>query len=290
VSSARRAAFEAPPGMTPIAGPAALTGDWRRAVYLTRLLAATDFKLRFFGSVLGYIWTLLRPLLFFGVLYVVFSLVLDLGQGVRFYPVLLLSGMVLFLYFSESTTNALRSIVDREDLVRKVHFPRLVVPLATTTTTLFFLGTNLVAVFAFMAISGVEVRLSWLQLPLILAVLVVLATGTSMLISALFVFIRDLDPIWTVVTQALFYVTPVLYPIEIVQREAPEITRFLLMNPLAAIIQQFRHAMVDPAAPTAAEAIGGAEWLLIPGAVVVAAFVGGYLVFDRLAPRIADEL
>jgi len=276
--------------MTPIAGPAALTGDWRRAVYLTRLLAATDFKLRFFWSVLGYIWTLLRPLLFFGVLYVVFSLVLDLGQGVRFYPVLLLSGMVLFLYFSESTTNALRSIVDREDLVRKVHFPRLVVPLATTTTTLFFLGTNLVAVFAFMAISGVEVRLSWLQLPLILAVLVVLATGTSMLISALFVFIRDLDPIWTVVTQALFYVTPVLYPIEIVQREAPEITRFLLMNPLAAIIQQFRHAMVDPAAPTAAEAIGGAEWLLIPGAVVVAAFVGGYLVFDRLAPRIADEL
>ncbi len=278
------------PGMTRIRGPAALIGDWRRIVQLTRILAASDFKLRFFGSVLGYLWTLLRPLLFFGVLYAVFSLVLDIGQGVDFYPVLLLSGMVLYLYFSETTTTALSSVVDREDLVRKIHFPRMVIPLSISTTSLFFLGTNLVAVFVFMAFSGVEVRLSWLQLPLIVGVLVVLTTGMSMLISALYVFVRDLDPIWTVVTQALFYATPVLYPIEIVQRESPKIAELLLMNPLAAIIQQFRHAMVDDAAPTAAEAIGGAGWLLVPGGLVAVAFVAGYLVFDRLAPRIADEL
>lgn len=278
------------PGMTRIRGPGALTGDWRRTVELTRLLAATDFKLRFFDSVLGYLWTLLRPLLFFGVLYAVFSLVLDIGEGVEFYPVLLLSGMVLFLYFSETTTNALRSVVDRQELVRKIHFPRIVIPLASSTTSLFFLGTNLVAVFIFMAFSGVEVRPSWLQLPLIVGVLVILATGVSMLISAVYVFVRDLDPIWNVVTQALFYITPVLFPIEIVQRESPEAAELLLLNPLAAIIQQFRHAMVDSAAPTAAEAIGGVGWLLVPGGLVAAAFVSGYLVFDRLAPRIADEL
>jgi ABC-2 type transport system permease protein len=271
-------------------GPAATTGDPRRFWNLTWTLASTDFKLRFFGSVLGYVWTLVRPLLFFGVLYAVFSQIVRIGEDVHYYPVLLLSAIVLFMFFSEGTGGAVTSVMDRENLVRKIQFPRMVIPLSTALNATFNLGTNFIAVFFFMAISGVPLRWSWLALPFLLGILLVFVVGIAMLLSGLFVFFRDVRPIWEIVLQGLFYASPVIYPIETVAEKHETLARVMLCNPLATVIQEVRHTLIDPAAPSAADVMGGTVWLLVPAGIVIGAFVLGYTVFNRLAPKIAEEL
>jgi ABC-2 type transport system permease protein len=257
-------------------------------LHLTRLLAVTDFKLRFFGSVLGYLWQVMHPLLLFGVLYVVFTEVVPLGEGVPFYPVSLLAGLVLFVFLSEATSQSVQSLIEREPIVRKIQFPRLAVPLSIVLTALFRLGLNLLVVFAFLFASGGGVLLSWLELPLLLALLIVFAAGLAALLSALFVHFRDVKPIWDVLLQVIFYASPIFYPITIVTSET--LRAILMANPLAAIIQQFRHAVIDHSQPSAAAAIGGAPRLLVPLGLIVLIAVVGFRYFDRKAPRIAEEL
>src|ERR671919_2370191 len=171
----------------PVRGPSAVGGDWRRLVHLTRLLAVTDFRLRFFGSVLGYLWQVMHPLFLFGVLYVVFTEVVRLGEGVEFYPVALLAGVVMFVFLSEATSQAVQSLIEREPIVRKIQFPRLAVPLSIVLTALFRLALNLLVVIVFLLISGGGVRLSWLELPLLLTLLIVLGAGPAALLPAPFV-------------------------------------------------------------------------------------------------------
>ena len=271
-------------------GPSAMSGDWHRFAYLTRTLAVTDFKVRFYDSALGYLWTLMRPLLFFGVLYVVFSLIVKVGAEVEHYPAMLVSGIVLFFFFSESTTRSVTSVVDSETLVRKIHFPRLVIPLSAVLTNTFFLGLNLIAVLVFFAIDGVEPRASWWQLIPLLILLFVFTVGVSTILSVLFVPARDVQPIWEVVSQALFYFTPVLYPISLVAEESEFLAHVAMCNPLAMIVQQSRHALIDPAEPSAAEAIGGDVRLLIPLGLIFGTFAFGLWLFNHMAPRIAEEL
>ncbi|MEA2445454.1 MAG: type transport system permease protein [Thermoleophilales bacterium] len=269
-------------------GPSALAGDPRRFLHLTRTLAVQDFKLRFFGSTLGYLWQLVRPLLLFAVLYVVFTQAIKLGASAKHFPVVLLTAIVLFTFFAEATGGAVASVLDRESLVRKIHFPRLVVPASVVLVAIFNLGLNLVAVAVFMLATGVEPRGSWVQLPLLIALLTVLAGGTAMLLSALYVRMRDVKPIWEVVLQVLFYASPIIYVIETV--DDPAVRHVMMLNPLAAIIQQVRHALIDPTAPTAAAAAGGSVRLLIPLGIVVGMFALGYWYFNRQAPRIAEDL
>jgi ABC-2 type transport system permease protein len=271
-------------------GPAALTGDARRFAHLTWMLAVTEFKTRFRDSVLGYLWTLMRPLLLFGVLYFVFSEIVRIGGNTKHYPLLLLSGIVIFTFFSETTGQAVASLVDNENLVRKISFPRLVIPLSEGLNALINLGSNMVVVFIFVAFSGITPQWSWLELPLILALLVAFSGGVGMLVSALYVPFRDIRPIWDVVLQALFYATPVLYPIEVVNRVGEGLQRVIMFNPLAVVIQQFRHAIIDPSSPSAAKAIGGAPWLLVPLAILLGLLALGFYVFNRMAPVVAEEL
>src|SRR3954467_3645906 len=160
-----------------VRGPSAVSGDPRRLLTLSLTLAVTDWKLRFFGSVLGYVWSLLRPLLLFGILYVVFSEFVGVNAGIANYPLLLLSGIVLFFTFGEATGGAVTSMVDREALVRKVGFPRMAVPLSVVIAGTFNLGLNLVTVAIFVAASGASPRWSWLLLPVPIALLLVLGTG-----------------------------------------------------------------------------------------------------------------
>jgi ABC-2 type transport system permease protein len=274
-----------------VAGPSAFTGDFRRFLALTRILAVTEWKLRFFDSALGYLWTLMRPALFFGVLYVVFSLIVEIGDDTPHYPSLLLTGMVLFFFFQESTTNAVTAVVDNENLVRKIHFPRMAIPMSVVLTASFALCLNLVVLLGLVLLNRVTPRLSWLELPLIIAVLFVFSIGVAAILSAAYVRARDLSPIWDVTTQALFYMTPVLYPIQLVlERSSETVAHLLMLNPLAAMIQQARHAIVGPSEPTAAVAIGGGPRLLIPLGIVFATFFFGVWLFSRMAPKIAEEL
>lgn len=274
-----------------IKGPSAVGSDPRRFWHLTRALAVTEFKLRFFGSVLGYAWQVMRPLMLFGVLYVLFTQVLRVGGDAPLYGVALLLGLVLFTFFSEATGGAVGSIVDRENLVRKIEFPRLAVPLSVVLTALFNLALNLGVVVVFLLASGGSPRWSWLELLPLVAILAVLAGGLAMLLSATFVRARDVRPIWEVVLQLLFYGSPIFYTLETVQRTSHGwVAKLLVYNPFAAILQQARHALVSPRYETASAAIGGGWRLAAPAALVLLALVVGYGVFRRAAPTLAEDL
>jgi ABC-2 type transport system permease protein len=210
----------------PIRGPRALDNSWTRFWQLAYNIARSEFKLKFFGSALGYVWQVMRPLLLFGVLYVFFVDIfhVDRAQGAaaRFYGAQLLGSIVLFTFFTEAATGAVRSVVDRENLVRKIQFPRLAIPISIVLLALFNLALNLVVVMVFALISGVRPLLSWLELPLIVLMVTALATGVAMLLSALFVKFRDIQPIWEVLSQILFYSSPVIIPAETVRKKLLE--------------------------------------------------------------------
>ncbi|HEY4450075.1 MAG TPA: ABC transporter permease [Solirubrobacteraceae bacterium] len=279
----------------PIRGPRALTDDWSRFWHLTYNIARNEFKLRFFGSALGYLWQLVRPLLLFGVLYVFFTKVAHVNNsnlpGQEHYGAQLLGSIVLFTFFGEATSGAVRSVVDRENLVRKIQFPRMVIPLSVVLLALFNLALNLVVVLGFTLAEGVTPTLTWLELPLIVLTLAVFATGIAMLLSALFVSLRDIQPIWDVVSQVLFYCSPVIISVETVREKlSPTLLHLYMLNPLAVVFQQFRHAMVTHATISVDGALGGWVAVLEPLAIVVAIFAVGFWVFNRSAPLVAENL
>jgi ABC-2 type transport system permease protein len=279
----------------PIKGPSALGSDPKRLWHLTWALARTEFKLAFFGSALGYLWQLMRPLLLFGVIYAVVATVFGKFSHVPYYPVALLLGIVLFNFYSESTGGAVTSLVLRENLVRKIEFPRLVVPLATVLTALFNLTLNLVPVFIFLLAEGGSPRLSWLELPLLMLVLACFATGLGMILSVAYVRYRDVRPIWEVVLQMTFYASPIFYPITQVHHVNVlgwhiNLAHVMLANPFVAVLQQARHALIDPRHPSPTHALGGGALILIPIGIDIAVFVLGFLIFDREAPRVAEQL
>ncbi len=295
--------FEASPYESlgkPIHGPRALTDDWTRFWHLTYNIARNEFKLKFFGSMLGYLWQVMKPLLLFGVMYVFFVVISGAGKGGKpgeaFYGVQLLGSIILFTFFSEATTGAVRSVVDREALVRKIQFPRLVIPLSLTLLAVFNLAMNLIVVLIFALISDVQPMLSWIELPLILTMLLVFSTGIAMLLSAMFVKFRDIQPIWEVITQVVLYGSPVIIPAETVHEKLANgeayhiLWHIYLLNPLVAVFQQFRHAMINHATLSAGQLYGGWIYLLEPFGMVAITFVVGFWVFNRSAPSVAENL
>jgi ABC-2 type transport system permease protein len=270
-----------------IQGPSAFGGGWRRFMHLTWLIAITDYRLTYFGSVLGYVWSLMRPLLLFGVLYLVFSQFLRFGDDIPHYRDLLLLNIMLYYFFGEATSNSVRSVLARESLVRKMHFPRMVIPLSVVVTSMLNLAANLVAVFVFITIDGVEPRATWLLAPLLLIPLVMFTAGVAMILSSLYVSYRDVQPIWSVLSQLIFYGSPILYVIDTVPESMQEI---IMANPLACILEQARKWLVDPTAPGFVEAIGGFPLWLVPVGIFVAVCGLGLWIFNREAPRIAERL
>jgi ABC-2 type transport system permease protein len=266
--------------------PHVLGSDLQRFGHLTWTLAATDFKLRFYGSVLGYAWTLARPFLFFGVIYLVFSEIAGLDANVENYGVYILFGLVMFQFFSEATNGSVRCLAVRENLLRKMRFPRLVIPLSVVLTAIFNLAGTLAAALIFAIAAGVYPTWSWLELPVIIVAVGAFATGVGLLLSALFVRYRDVAPIWEVVSQMLFYISPILYVTTLVPEQYLD---WYLINPLAVLLTEMRAAVVDTSAPHAWDLVGVAP-LVAAGALVAIAIALGIYVFNRQAPRIAEEL
>jgi ABC-2 type transport system permease protein len=270
-----------------VRGPSALGGGWRRFVDLVYLISVTEFKRTYFGTALGYLWTIARPLMLFGVLLAVFTQIFRIGSQVPNYPVLLLFNIVLMGFFSEATTTAVNSVVSHEGIVRKTQFPRLVIPLSVVLTSLINLGLNLIVVFVFILAWGIAPTWSWLLFPVFLVLLFVVTTAVSMIVSSLLPRFRDVGIIWTVLSTVLFYATPVLYPIEAV----PDTFRdFLLLNPLTPLFEAARLWVIDPTAPGPATAAGGYDGLIAPAAIYLAICVLAVWIFNREAPRIAEEL
>lgn len=272
-----------------VRGPGALGGGWRRFWDLLYLMAVNEFKKAYFETVLGYLWSLLRPLMLFGVLLVVFTQIFRIGDGlVQNYEVFLLLNIVLFTFFQEATTVATTSVVAQEGVVRKTQFPRLVIPMAAVLTGLFNLGTNMVAVLVFALAFGVLPIVTWLLFPVVLVVLIVITSAMAVLLSALYVRRRDVAIIWSVVSTALFYGSAVLYPIGAVTNET--LVHVMFVNPLVPLFVETNKWIIDSDAVGAAEAAGGWEWLIPSVVVFVGVCVAAVWFFAREAPRVAEEL
>jgi ABC-2 type transport system permease protein len=279
----------------PITGPRAISGSWRRMWHLTFNIAVMQWKVRFFGSALGYLWQLVRPLLLFLVLYVFFTKVARVGDNkgpsYQYDGAQLLASIVLFTFFAESTMGAVRCVVDNEALVRKIQFPRIAIPLSVVLLASFNLGLNLIVVTVFALAAGVRPMLTWLEVIPIVGLLITLCAGIAMLLSAMFVYFRDIQPIWEVVNQIVFYISPIIIPIVLVQQHlSPPLFHLYMLNPLAVIFQQFRHAFITHATPSVSALLGSTAQLAEPIAIVLAIFVLGFWIFNRLAPRVAEDL
>ena len=264
-----------------------LVAEPRRFGALVLTLSVADFRRRYLDSALSYLWAIMAPFAFFVVLYLVFTQVASFDDGVPHYPLYLLTSLVLWTYFAESTATAVGSLVERAPLLRTVPMPALTAPLSVTLTSLLDLGMTMIAVFAFLLIAGIEPRVTWLELPLLVVFLTAFAAGVGTLLSALFVRYRDVDQIWQLTRQVLFYGSPIFY----VAAALPDnVEEYLMANPLAVIFTQARYALLDPDAPTAAEAIGGEARLLVPLAIVAGSVALGLWAFHRVAPRAPEEV
>jgi ABC-2 type transport system permease protein len=271
-----------------VEGPGALLGGWRRAASLTWTLGYLDWRLAFFDSVLGYLWRLVKPAMYFGIYYLLFTYFLKVNRGVQYGAAVLITGIMINLFFSEATGGAVPSILARENLVRKIHFPRIAIPMATITTAALNFAINLVVVVAFIVASRVPLRWSYLEVIPALALLLAWVAGLAMLLSALFVRYRDVQPIWEVIGLLMFYATPILYPIERIRYQWAR--ELIMHNPMSVTIQQIQHAVFDPGAPSAAQAIGGWGQILVVVAGVAAVFLLGLRTFHRAAPEVAENL
>ncbi len=266
--------------------PSAFGGDLKRLWNLTFTLAITEFRLRYLGSILGYVWSLLRPLLFFGVIYVVFTQIFHVGTTPH-YGVYMLANIILWSFFLEATGASIQCLVAREGLLRKMRFPRLAIPLSVCLTSCFTLVMNLVVVVIFALANGVDPRWTWLEMAPIVALWGVLALGLGMILSILYVRMHDVQPIWDVISQVLFYGSPIIYALT---KYPAGVRKYLLINPIAALATQTGHAFVDPRYHSVATAMGGTVRVLAPLAVIVALVGAGLWLFVSRAPLIAENL
>jgi ABC-2 type transport system permease protein len=252
---------------------------------LTRELAVTSFKLKYTGSTLGYAWSLVKPLLIFGMTYTVFVQVLKAGRGDPSFPVELLLGIVVWTFFADATSSAVGAIVANGQMIRKAYFPRWIVVVASTLSATMTLAVNLALVLLIgLPLGWFHPGLQTLLLPLLFVELYVLVVGIGLLMSALFVFYRDLGHVWEIMLQLLFYASAILFPLTLITNHVP----FAVMNPIAQIMEDMRRALITSSIPWSSAILG---WLIVvPCLIVCASLAVGYLVFHRSSPRFAEAL
>ena len=261
---------------------------YRYSAILLREIVRTDFKLRYQGSALGYLWSLLRPLFMFAILYLVFGVFLKAKGNIPYYPVYLLLGILLWNFFSEITSGSVAAIVGKGDLLRKINFPKYVIILAVSLAALINLALNFVVLAIIMIITHVPVSSgALLVLPLILE-LYVLAMAVGLFLSALFVKFRDVTYIWEVIMQAAFYATPILYPLSLIPAH---FAKYMLLNPAAQIIQDSREVLVTPVTQTISDFWGGDKliWAIPIGLTVLIAVLAGWY-FRTQSKNFAEEI
>jgi ABC-2 type transport system permease protein len=251
-------------------------------------LVRTDFKLRYQGSILGYAWSLLRPLFMFAILYLVFAVVFKIGDDVPNFPIYLLLGIVLWNFFLEMTSQSLGSIVGRGDLIRKIRIPRWMIVISTSMGALINLGLNLIVVLIFVFINGMDLLATSVWLPLFILEIYVFSLGVSLILSAMFVKYRDISYIWDVFLQAGFYATPILYPLTLITN--PTVQKLLFVNPMAQSIQGARDVFVTPSSVTIGEVWSSSYALMIPLSIVIASLVIGVLYFKKESKMFAENL
>ena len=262
----------------------------KRNRILLKELTKTDFKLRYQGSVLGYLWALLRPLMMFAILYIVFAKLLKLGNDIPHYPVYLLVGTTMWSFFTECTSQGIQAIIQRGDLLRKIAFPKYVVVISATLTAVINMLINLGVIVIFALINGVIPSLSWLLVPFSLIELYALSLGLAFFLGAHNVKYRDVTSIWDVLVQALFYAVPIIYPVSMVASTSMLAAKVILINPIAQIIQDIRFNMITTETVTSWNFLGSPMLCIVPIVIVLTVLVIGALTFRKKSKFFAEEV
>lgn len=271
-----------------------LRNKYRYSIVVFKELVKTDFQLRYQGSFLGMAWSVLKPLMLFAVMYVVFVRFLKFTDGTPTFPISLLCGTCLWSFFTEATSMGMRGIVDRGDLLRKVHFPNYIIVASNTVGSLISLGINLVVVICFGFFAHAHYTWRVLLVPFNILQLYLLALGISLLLSTLYVYFRDIAHIWEVLMQAMFYATPIIYPISMIADRAPDLawaSKYLMLNPSTQAIMDIRHNLLSPEyVPTVWTYVGNPFVCIIPYVITVVILIAGVWVFRKYNARFAEVL
>jgi ABC-2 type transport system permease protein len=270
--------------------PARATSGAAYYLRVLRVVGAIDFKAKYAGAVLGYVWSLAKPLAYFGVLWLVFAHLLRTANQTENFTLFLLIGILLFTFFADTVNVMLTSIVDEGEILRRLAFPPVLIPLSASVGICITFFVNMFVVVVFIAIQRVAPRLEWLVIPLLLAELYIFCVGIGLLVAALYVRFRDVGQLWEVVSQLLFFACAIFYPIGILPLWAQKIA---FLNPLVQIIQDARHAILGgPSGPNdvTAASVYGAGGRLIPIVIAVLIFVGGLAFFRREGRYFAERV
>ena len=262
----------------------------RKNRILLRELVITDFKLRYQGSVLGYLWSLLKPLMLFAILYVVFIHFMRFGSTSDHFAVQLLLGIVMWTFFLEATGQGMKAIVERGDLLRKVSFPKYIIVISGTISALINLILNLIVVFIFILFNGVSIKWSMLLFPLNIIEFYVFALAIAFALSALYVKFRDMGHIWEVLMQGMFYAIPIIYPLSMVQNVSKEAAKLLMLNPIAQIIQDTRYNIISHNVQTTESLINNGWLQIIPYLIVVVTIIFAVYYFRKEQRYFAENV
>lgn len=274
-----------------------LSERYRYSWVVLKEMVKTDFQLRYQGSFLGIAWSILKPLMLFCVMYMVFVRFLKFSDGTPTFPLVLLLGISLWNFFSEATSMGLNSITGRGDVLRKVDFPKIIIVISATIGSLIGLAINMCVVLLFCLLSG-QVHFTWrvLLLPINFIEFYILALGCALLLATMNVYFRDIQHIWDVLQQTLFYATPIIYPLSMVEQRLGEqygslIEKIMLLNPVAQIIQDIRHNLIAPDTTPTIWNLCHQWWIqLIPIAIVLLCVVLGLHVFKKHDWQFAEVL
>ena len=263
------------------------------AMVVFKELVKTDFQLRYQGSFLGMVGSVLKPRMLFAVMYVVFVKFLKFSDGTPTFPISLLCGTCLWSFFSESTSMGMRAIVDRGDLLRKIHFPNYIIVASTTMGSMISLGINLVVVILFGFFAHAHYTWRILLVPLSIIQLYCLGLGVALLLGSLYVYFRDVAHIWEVVLQAMFYATPIIYPISMVaqNKEFSWAADILMLNPTTQTIMDIRHNLLSPEyVPTVWTMVDNKLLCLLPYVLSAVILWLGIHVFRKYSAKFAEVL
>lgn len=253
---------------------------------ILREMVRTEFKVRYQNSMLGYLWSLLKPLFLFAILYTVFTYIIPLGKGIEHYPVYLLTGVIFWNFFVEATSMGTVSVVSRGDLIRKIRIPRYLVVIASTLSALINLSLSLVVILIFALVSGIMPSLSWFLLLPIIIELFIFSLGISFFLSAMFVRFRDIGYIWEIIVQAGFYATPIIYPLLNVPTY---LHKWFFVNPMAQIIQDARYVLATDSSITIWSTVH--SWAVVaPFLVIASVSMLGVLYFKKHSNYFAEDI
>lgn len=251
------------------------------------MIALIDYKLKYGESALGYVWSIAKPLLMFGVLYAVFGGFFKLNSGLAHYPLYLLIGIVLWNFFSDATNMAMTSLVMRTSLMRKMAFPRLVIPVSATISVAITLIVNLGVVAVFVAANRIAPRVSWLLIPLLLVELYAFTLAVSLVLAAMFVRLRDVAQMWELIAQLLFFASVIMYPVGFLPRWAQPIA---FVSPFVQVMQDIRALILPgPQSPTAASIYGTPWGYAAPIAFCLLLLSASLWYFQRESPWFAER-